>query len=300
MGVIGQARDMQPEPDRFYDGGLDATEGHPEVPPDPGEAPRVVLRRLDDGVDRFAMQRRIAYRDREIGELIVPADTGSFETDLTSVPWLFTWLVPKIGAYLPAALLHDGLVFAPGTPPTYISTEGRSVPRAEANRVLRDAMLDTGTGLIRRWLIWSAVTAATMLSGAGTGWSRRVVWGHRCAVLLTVIAVVVLGTLATLDLFDIGVDLPWMGDASFFSEVAGGLAGAVVIPLVLALAWGRYVIAGAITGVALAVLLHVTALLLLLTGLYQVLEWIARVRPRLLALFGVGIVVAAFAVLVLR
>ena len=289
---------MQPEPDRFYDGGLDATDGRPALPPDPDEPPRVVLRRLDDGVDRFAMQRRIAYRDRELGVLIVPADTDAFETDLTSVPWVFTWLVPKIGAYLPAALLHDGLVFAPGTPPTYVSTDGHAVRRAGANRVLRDAMLDTGTGLVRRWLVWSAVTAATMLSGAGTGWSRGEVWRRRGAVALTVITVIVLGTLATLDLFDLGIALPWMGHGSFASEIVGGLAGAVVIPLVLALAWGRFLVAGAITGVALAVLLHVTVVLLVLTGIYQTLEWLARTAPRLLALLGVGIVVAAIAVLV--
>ncbi|HEX7738180.1 MAG TPA: DUF1353 domain-containing protein [Marmoricola sp.] len=291
---------MQPEPDRFYDGGVDAGRGRTGEPPDPGTPPRVVLRRLEEGVDLFAMERRIAYRDRDFGELIVPTDTDTFETDLTSVPWLFTWLVPKIGAYLPAALLHDGLVFAPGTPATYVSTDGHTVLRADANRVLRAAMLDTGTGLIRRWLVWSAVTAATMLSGAGTGWSRAEVWRRRGAVALTVVAVVVLGTLATLDLFDIGINLPWMGDASFGSEIVGGLAGAVVIPLVLALAWGRFVVAGAITGVALAVLLHVTALLLLLTGLYQALEWLARASVRLLALLGIVVVVAAIAVLVLR
>jgi hypothetical protein len=137
-----------------------------------------------------------------------------------------------------------------------------------------------------------------MLSGAGTGWSRGEVWRRRGAVALTVVAVIVLGTLATLDLFDLGVVLPWMGHGSFASEIVGGLAGAVVIPLVLALAWGRFLVAGAITGVALAVLLHVTVVLLVLTGLYQALEWLARTAPRLLALLAVGIVVAAIAVLV--
>lgn len=290
-----------PEQDRFYDGGVDAGPGRTAVPPAPGAPPRIVLRRLDDGVDRFAMQRRIAYRDRILGELIVPADTDAFETDLTSVPWVFTWLVPKIGAYLPAALLHDGLVFAPGTSPTYVSTDGHTVLRDEANRVLRDAMLDTGTGLVRRWLVWSAVTAATMLSGAGTGWSRAQVWRRRGAVALTVGVIAVLGTLATLDLFDRGgVRLPWMGAGSFGSELVGGLAGAIVIPLVLGLLWGRFFVAGAITGVALAVLLHVTVVLVLLTALYQALEWLARVSVRLFALLGGVVVLAAIAVLILR
>ena len=43
------------------------------------------------------MERRIAYRDRQLGELLVPRATATFRTDLTSVPALFTWLVPKTG-----------------------------------------------------------------------------------------------------------------------------------------------------------------------------------------------------------
>ena len=47
---------------------------------------------------------------------------GGLPTDLTSVPWLFTWLVPKTGAHLPAALLHDGLVGDHDDPPSYLSS----------------------------------------------------------------------------------------------------------------------------------------------------------------------------------
>ena len=78
------------------------------------------------------------------------------------------------------------------------------------------------------------------------------------------------------------------------------LSGAIVIPLVLGLLWGRFFVAGAITGVALAVLLHVTVVLVLLTALYQALEWLARVSVRLFALLGGVVVLAAIAVLILR
>lgn len=287
--------DVQPvtqQARRFYDGGLDADADHPEVPPDPGSDAKIVLARVDEhGREQFALERRIAYRDRHLGELLVPRVTKTFRSDLTSVPALFTWLVPKTGQHLPATLLHDGLIHPPDDV-TYVSTEGHVVMRAEADRVLRDAMADAGTALIRRWLMWSAVTTATMLSGAGTGWSRALVWRYRATAALTVLVVAALGFCATLDLFDVHVtgvpQLPWMGDRAWFTELAGGLAGAVVIPLLLSLFWGRFRIAGAVVGVTLAVLLHVTVALVALSAAYRVLEWLtARVPTLVLAAVGV-------------
>lgn len=272
---------------RFYDGGVDAAGGQGEVPPDPGSDPRIVLDRITEtGHEQFAMQRRIAYDDRHLGELLVPRVTGTFRSDLTSVPALFTWLVPKTGQHLPAALVHDGLVHPVGDP-TYTSTDGHVVLRAEADRVMRDAMADTGTGVIRRWLVWSAIATATMVSGAGTGWSRAQVWCYRLAAAITVAVVVVLGACATLDLFDVAVpvvpELPWMADRPWYAELAGGLSGAVVVPLVLALTWGEFRVAGGVVGVTLAVLLHVTVALLALTGLYRALEWLTAEAPTLAA-----------------
>ena len=280
---------------RFYDGGLDADGGHAGVPPDPNADPQIVLARVEEhGEEQFAMQRRIAYRDRHLGELLVPRVTRTFRTDLTSVPALFTWLVPKTGLHLPATLLHDGLIHPPDDV-TYVSTEGHVVLRAEADRVLRDAMADAGTALIRRWLVWSAVATATMLDGSGTGWSKALAWRYRLTAALTVLVVAELGFCATLDLFDVhlaGVpELPWMGDRGWFLELVGGLSGAVVIPLVLSLAWGRFRIAGAVVGVSLAVLLHVTVALVGLTFLYRALEWLTAKAPTL-ALALVGAVVA--------
>lgn len=289
------AQPVRREAHRFYDGGLDADDDHPAVPPDPAAEPQIVLRRVaEGGHEQFAMQRRIAYRDRHLGELLVPRVTKTFRSDLTSVPALFTWLVPKTGLHLPATLLHDGLIHPPGDV-TYVSTDGHVVLRSEADRVLRDAMADAGTALIRRWLVWSAVTTATMLSGAGTGWSRARALRSRITAGLTLLVIAVLGVLATLDLFDVdgAPELPWMGDRGWFVELVGGLAGAVVIPLLLGLTWGTFRRAGAIVGVTLAVLLHVTAALVVLTLLYRTLEWLTARAPRLvLVLTGIGIAVA--------
>lgn len=288
MRLAEQMRPVAPQARRFYDGGVDGDADRPEIPPDPGSDPQVVLVRVTEtGQEQFAMQRRIAYLDRHLGELLVPRVTGSFRTDLTSVPTLFTWLVPKTGHHLPAALVHDGLVHGVDDV-TYTSTDGHVVLRAEADRVLRDAMADTGTGLVRRWLVWSAVATATMLSGGGTGWSPTLRLRYRATAALSVLVIAVLGLCATVDLFDLHVaglpELPWMGDRSWWVELIGGLAGAVVVPLVLALAWGPFRIAGAVVGVSLAVLLHVTAALLALTTLYQALEWLAGRWPTLSAL----------------
>lgn len=282
---------------RFYDGGVDADADRLEIPPNPGADPQIVLRRVTDaGLEQFEMERRIAYHDRHLGELLVPRETGSFRTDLTSVPALFTWLVPKTGRHLPASLLHDGLVFEPGTEPTYTSTEGWLVRRSEADRVLRDAMADTGTGVVRRWLVWSAVTTTTMLSGSGTGWPTGLRWYYRVVAALTVLLIVVLGACATADLLDLRwlPELPWMGDRPWWLELLGGAAGAVVVPAALGLLWGRFRVAGWVIGISLALLLHVTVVLLTLTGLYWAAEWLAGRAP--VVVLGAGLLAVAGAI----
>lgn len=207
-----------------------------------------------DGRD-FVLLRPVGYAAEGYAEpFVVP--TG-FVTDFASVPHLFTWLVPKSGDFLPAAVLHDALV-APG------SFTGPDIDRHEADRVFRTAMIGLGTGRVRAWLMWAAVTI-------GTFWaSRRLGARARLVGLLGLVAV--LGTVATLDFFDVVSALPWMGDRPWPTELALGALFAVVVPSLLALTWGRYWLAGVVVGVALALLLHVTAALLLIYALYLALE----------------------------
>lgn len=208
---------MRREPGRFFDG--DSL--NPDEPVDV-----VLLRAVERGRECFALRHRVAYLDRAQTEpFVVPRDIATFRTDLASVPSFFTWLVPKSGAHLPAALVHDALV----DPGTY---DGPEVERVEADRVFRDAMGDLGTRFVRRWLMWTAVTLATVR----TGIEPHVRW-RRVGVFGSLLVIVVLGVVATLDLFDVWDVLPWMGDASVAAELVGGAIAAVAIPPVLALAW---------------------------------------------------------------
>lgn len=288
------------QPRRFYDGGTLPRDGGPGDPPDPTADPRIVLERhAEEGVETFSLERRLAYLDRHLGELLVPADAG-FRTDLTSVPALFTWLVPKTGAHLPAALLHDALVAGRADPTSYVSTDGHVVDRVSADRVFRDAMADTGTGVVRRWIVWTAVTVATIFVGRAVPWSRARHWSYRVAALVTIATILYLGYSSTSDLFDRAwfgaVDVPWMGQRSWWVEVAGGLAGAVVLPLALSLLWGRLRMAGAIAGVMLAVLLHVTVGLAVIAASYLALERLARRSAALAWALAAVVVVASLVV----
>jgi len=281
---------------RFYDGGTLPRDGDPGEPPDPGADPRIVLERhAEEGVETFSLERRLAYLDRHLGELLVPADPD-FRTDLTSVPALFTWLVPKTGAHLPAALLHDALVAGRDDPTSYASTDGHEVDRVTADRIFRDAMADTGTGVIRRWIVWTAVTVATIFVGREVAWTSARHWSYRVAAGVTIVTILYLGYSSTGDLFDrswVGaVQVPWMGDRPWWAELAGGLSGAIVLPLALSLLWGRLRMAGAIAGVMLAVLLHVTVGLAVIAATYLALERLAR-RSSLLAWGLAALVVAA-------
>ena len=303
------------EPDRFFDGGTDH-EPPRTLPAAAYEMSRVVLA-LDGRTERewFQLRRRIGYHDRHHGDLLVPADCATFYTDLTSVPALFTWLVPRSGDHLPAALIHDGLVRAEGAPPDHI---GPDMSRVEADRVFRDAMADAGTGVIRRWIVWTAVTLATMWARQGTAGSTLLRDYYRWVMAVSLASIGWLGYQATADLVDRSgrwwctYELPWILGTTWWEELLSGAAGAVAVPLALSVLWGRFRRAGAIAGVMLGALFHVSLALLLLSGFYVVVEtavtdrWtglrrlVGRTLARRRALAGVAalVVLVALACLV--
>jgi hypothetical protein len=301
-------------------------DGEPPEWPWPVESPKVLLRRLElktrrrlgpDGLaEEFELRLPITYRDNSRGDeqprtITVPNPAVPFTTDLTSVPRFFTWLVPKSGRHLPAALIHDGLVG--GGSPTYLTSDASTIDRIDADRVFRNGMQDTGVGLIRRWLVWAAVSNASLFSGARPGWGAATTWWFRLAIVSVLAVIGYCGLSATLDVFDVrglprglgwvlNVQLPLVGDrlemgalpwisdqAGWWTELAQGLAGAIVVPLVLALLWGKYYRSGAVAGLALATLFHVTIAVGAVAVVYQLAEFLAgKVWVRVL--IGVGVV----------
>jgi hypothetical protein len=166
-------------------------------------------------------------------------------------------------------VLHDGLI---SDDPAETSYVGPTIDRAEADRVFRDAMLDAGTGRVRSWLAWTAVTLPTAWWTLRPRW----LWRLRVAGLFGLIAVI--GVLATLDLLDVAALLPWMGERPWWAELTLGALAAVAIPGLLAVTWGRLWRAAAIGGVALALLLHVTVAVVAVYGVYALAEraWTRR------------------------
>lgn len=79
-------------------------------------------------------------------------------TDFASVPALFSWLIPKLTG-VPAAVIHDHAwrTLCPGGQLTY---------RA-ADRALREALATLGVPAPTRWLTWSAVRWASILTRRG-------------------------------------------------------------------------------------------------------------------------------------
>ncbi len=203
----------------------------------------------------------------------MPRPSSHFRTDLTSVPSWFTWLVPKSGRHLPAALIHDGLVPDRDGERTY-ETEppGLEVDRIDADRIFRDAMFDTNVGVIRCYLVWAAVSLASLILGPRASWTPLVLLYYRALTLLTLGTIVVLGYAASVDLLDSSwpaFDVPWMHEGGLAAELCTGFAGAIVIPLLSAILWWRYYAVAAIAGVAVATLFHVTVAIAVVALNYQ-------------------------------
>jgi len=130
-----------------------------------------------------------------------------------------------------------------------------------------------GTGKVRSWLMWAAVTMATMWRMP----TQR--WYWRSVLIGLLAAVAMIGGLATADLLGVWDVVPWIPESSLGLELVGGAAGAFVIPALLALSWRRFAGAGIIVGVALAFLLHVTAVIAMIYALYWVVERIVSGAP---------------------
>jgi hypothetical protein len=87
-----------------------------------------------------------AYEHPLVGRIVVPA---GFLTDFASIPRVFWRLLPPVGRYGKAAVVHDYL-YRTGCHPC---------SRPLADRVFLDAMRDLGVSWPVRRVMWAAVRA---------------------------------------------------------------------------------------------------------------------------------------------
>ena len=277
--------------------------------PNPGAAGDgldLLFRRVEvDGGERFRLLEAAGYWDTRLGGIIVPECLADFDSDFATVPTLFTWLIPRSGQHLPAAVIHDGLVNIgrdeqgrPVAKRSYVVSGDAAVPRTEADRVFRDALRDLRVPWLRRWLMWTAVTTGTFWERepSPTGGPGTVDWRRRFAGAATIGVVLVLGAMATVDLLDWREWVWWMPEGPWYQEVAGGALGAVVVPGMLSLLWWPQARAGFIAGVALAFLLHVTVALFVVSSAYLAAENAVERTLREAARWGAAAVLTVAAV----
>jgi Protein of unknown function (DUF1353) len=122
----------------------------------------------------------------DIGVVLIPAsESERFDTDLASVPRALTWLVPRYGRYTKAAILHDYLCQHLGEATVEVFPSRRSVAksgvaakgsrievvddRSDADEVFRLAMTELRVPWGVRWLMWTAVSWATLVTSLRTG-----------------------------------------------------------------------------------------------------------------------------------
>lgn len=93
--------------------------------------------------------------DATDGRLPVMVPKG-FVTDLTSVPRIFWWFLPKTGFYLGAAVGHDHLY------------SEQQVSRARADRWFFTIGVVDGESLFKMWIMWLALRI-----GGRRAWKKR-------------------------------------------------------------------------------------------------------------------------------
>lgn len=97
----------------------------------------------DDGGFPFVLLAALRYDSDELRRtVIVPP---GFRTDLASIPRVLWNILPPVGKYDAAAVVHDYLYQTGG------------VSRAQADAVLREAMAVCGVGAFTRFTIYAGV-----------------------------------------------------------------------------------------------------------------------------------------------
>jgi hypothetical protein len=134
----------------------------------------------------------------ETRELRVTASAAHpFLTDLASVPRSLTWLFPRYGKYTKAAVLHDYLCQRFRETPSMGSAAPSLLPlgdRSDADEAFNVLMNELGVPRLRRGLMWTAVSWATLITSLVPGRRSKPVGRRvgRVIVLAALVAIVAL------------------------------------------------------------------------------------------------------------
>lgn len=169
-----------------------------------------------------------SFRDHT-GTLTVPADAEHpFRTDLASVPQWLTWLFPRYGKYTKAAVLHDYLCqnFRDVTVERVGSDDIRLQDRSDADEVFRVVMAELGVPWARRWLMWSAVNWATLITSVWPGRRSKPVrrWLGRVVLLVGLVDLVLVVRAGFVSDFGVAAVVVLASAAAFVAMVAGFVA----------------------------------------------------------------------------
>lgn len=116
------------------------------------------------GGKTFRLHHSFTYRWKRIGvEITAPV---GFVTDFASIPRLFRMVIPKLGRYNKAAVLHDA-IYQNASNQFYATYEYRFT-RKQADLCFLDAMYDLGVAKWKRTLMYWSVRI-----GAGMAWRKR-------------------------------------------------------------------------------------------------------------------------------
>lgn len=108
---------------------------------------------LKDNLDgTFTLLQRLSFASSILGLIDVPV---GFHTDLASIPQIFQNIIPKVGRYDAAAVVHD-----------YLYRSARCT-KAQADAVLLEGMSNLGVSWLTGHLIYWAVRL-----GGGLAWKE--------------------------------------------------------------------------------------------------------------------------------
>jgi len=210
------------------------------------------LRQVAD--DEFELLK--SFRFTSAANRVIPvAPEFLGRTDLASVPSFLGWFARRHGRHTPAALLHDQLV----TNRPELLPEDQRMPRAQADLLFREALLVSGVGLVKSWVLWTGVTLGT----------RRTTPGGKAAIVAWVVAALA------------GTGLLGYGVAAGRPAL---VAAALLAPVPSAALWGRQYKAGLIAGYAFWLVAFGSVPAWLAYQVYRVVEYLAffvdRLRPQ--------------------